>query len=37
MKPVDLSPYIILLVDDVTFSRQTVMKLFKSLGDPEVH
>ncbi len=36
MKPLDLSPYIILLVDDVTFSRETVLKLLKGMGDPEV-
>ncbi len=36
-KLADLSSYTILLVDDVTFSRQTVMKLLKGMGDPEVH
>ena len=37
MVKTDLSPYTILLVDDVTFSRQTVMRLLKTMGDPEVH
>ena len=36
-KLVDLSDYTILLVDDVTFSRQTIFKLLISMGSPVVH
>ncbi len=33
----DLSSYSILLVDDVTFSRQTVARLLNDMGNPTIH
>ena len=37
MSTLNLSPYTILLVDDMAFSRQMVSKLLNGMGNPTIH